>query len=126
MPGGGVIGMLEVIQSDFARLLTDTTADEATAAKEYETFMSDSKASIKMKHDTETQLKLDKDEAEFQYGREKDNLAGVQGELDKANEYYETLKPSCLEVHVSYEERVAQRKQEIEALKEAYKILDNQ
>jgi len=29
-----------------------------------------------------------------------------------------------LEVHVSYEERVARRKEEIDALKEAYEILD--
>jgi len=34
------------------------------------------------------------------------------------------LKPQCLEVKVSYEERVAQRKAEIENLKEAYKVLD--
>merc|ERR1711862_126625 len=31
---GGVVGMLEVIQSDFARLESDTKAAEATAQKE--------------------------------------------------------------------------------------------
>merc|ERR1719310_957118 len=36
---GGVIGMLEVIQSDFARLEADTKASEATAQKEYDGFM---------------------------------------------------------------------------------------
>merc|ERR1712039_848820 len=36
---GGVIGMLEVIESDFARLEADTTAAEATAQKTYDTFM---------------------------------------------------------------------------------------
>merc|ERR1711937_392388 len=40
---GGVIGMLEVIQSDFARLESETTAAEATAQKEYDEFMTDSK-----------------------------------------------------------------------------------
>merc|ERR1719203_460971 len=40
---GGVVGMLEVIESDFARLEADTTAAEATAQKEYDTFMTDSK-----------------------------------------------------------------------------------
>merc|ERR1719473_77102 len=33
---GGVVGMLEVIQSDFARLETDTKAAEAEAQKEYD------------------------------------------------------------------------------------------
>merc|ERR1719444_379449 len=40
---GGVIGMLEVIESDFARLEADTTASEAAAQKEYDSFMTDSK-----------------------------------------------------------------------------------
>merc|ERR1712203_611866 len=38
---GGVVGMLEVIESDFARLESDTKAAEATAQKEYDTFMTD-------------------------------------------------------------------------------------
>ena len=33
---GGVVGMLEVIESDFARLESDTKAGEATATKEYD------------------------------------------------------------------------------------------
>merc|ERR1712038_659281 len=40
---GGVVGMLEVIESDFARLEADTKAAEATAQKQYDTFMTDSK-----------------------------------------------------------------------------------
>merc|ERR1711937_1129547 len=39
---GGVVGMLEVIESDFARLEADTKAAEASAQKEYDGFMSDS------------------------------------------------------------------------------------
>ena len=40
---GGVIVMIEVTQSDSARLEADITAAEATAQKEYDTFMTDSK-----------------------------------------------------------------------------------
>merc|ERR1711912_129508 len=40
---GGVVGMLEVIESDFARLESETKASEATAQKEYDELMSDSK-----------------------------------------------------------------------------------
>merc|ERR1719230_1928868 len=39
---GGVVGMLEVIESDFARLEADTKASEASAQKEYDEFMTDS------------------------------------------------------------------------------------
>merc|ERR1719274_568481 len=39
---GGVIGFLEVIESDFARLQSETEAAEASAQKEYDEFMTDS------------------------------------------------------------------------------------
>merc|ERR1719182_1267903 len=38
---GGVVGMLEVIQSDFARLEAETKAAEEQAQKEYDQFMTD-------------------------------------------------------------------------------------
>merc|ERR1719478_960545 len=122
---GGVVGMLEVIQSDFMRLEADTKSAETLAAKEYDEFMTDAKADKLQKHNKEVQLKLDKDQTEFEKSQTEKDLAANEDELAKANEYYEYLKPNCLEVHVSYEDRVARRKEEIEALKEAYKILDS-
>jgi len=120
---GGVVGMLEVIETDFSRLETETRADEAESARTYATFMTEAKTSKKQKHNHEYKLSLKKDEAEFQTGQTKKSLAGTQDELDKATSYHEYLKPNCGTVHVSFEERQARRKEEIEALKEAYKIL---
>jgi len=122
---GGVVGMLEVIASDFARLNAETKASENAAAREYNSFMSDSKALSKEKHDLEFKTSMEKDQAEYEKSGTKKDLKATQKELDKALEYQEYLKPVCLEVHVSYEERVRRRKEEIEALKEAYQILDS-
>jgi len=121
---GGVVGMLEVIVSDFARLYADTKASETAAAGEYDAFMKDMTGSNKAKHDLEFKTSLAKDKAEFEQGEKTKDLGSTQAELDKALEYQQYLKPVCLEVHVSYEERVAARKAEIEALKEAYNTLD--
>jgi len=121
---GGVVGMLEVVASDFARLNADTKASETAAATEYASFMAESKALTKEKHDLEYKTSLAKDEAEFEKGRTEKDLKATQKELDKALDYQEYLKPVCLEVHVSYEERVKRRKDEIEALKEAKKALN--
>jgi len=121
---GGVVGMLEVILSDFARLKHETAAAEASAASEYAAFMSESGASKEVKHKSEVKKALDKDQTEFEKSENKKDLKSVLKELGKANEYYEYLKPSCLEVKVSWEERVAARKAEIQALKDAYGILD--
>merc|ERR1712110_1147655 len=40
---GGVVGMLEVIESDFARLEAETKADEVAAQNNYDSFMTESK-----------------------------------------------------------------------------------
>jgi len=122
---GGVVGMLEVIASDFARLNADTKASENAAATEYASFMSDSKALSKEKHDLEFKTSMAKDQAEFEKGEVTKDLKATQKELDRALDYKQHLKPICLEVHVSYAERVARRKDEIKALKEAYEILDS-
>jgi len=119
----GVVGMLEVIQSDFARLAADTMASEEQAAREYNEFAAETKTATEEKHKAEVKLKLQKDQAEFELGRMKESLADVEAELQKANEYFSYLKPTCLEVHVSFEERVQRRQEEISALKEAYRIL---
>jgi len=122
--GGGVLGMLEVIQSDFARVETDTKAAEAQAAAEYKSFMADAEATLKSKHDAEFKLGLEKDQGEFDKETLEKNLASSSKQLDMANAYYGELKPQCIEVHVSFEERAKMRQDEIKALQEAYKILD--
>jgi chromosome segregation ATPase len=121
---GGVVGMLEVIVSDFVRLEAETKAAETQAAAEYDAFMRDAKADKISKHKEEVKTKLEKDQAEFDRSNAKKMLTGVNEELAKANSYYEELKPECTEVQVSYEDRAAGRKAEIEALKEAYAVLD--
>merc|ERR1719183_2490707 len=91
---GGVVGMLEVIEADFARLETETKAEENEAAKTYSAFMAESKASKKQKHDHEFKLSLKKDQAEFDVSQTKKSLKGTQEELDKALDYYADLKPN--------------------------------
>jgi len=121
---GGVVGMLEVIESDFARLEAETTAAEATAQKEYDEFMTASKVD-KASKTKDIEHKTAKKQNEEQSLAEKNgDLEGTQKELDAALAYYEKLKPSCVDSGVSYEDRVARRKEEIESLQEALKILN--
>jgi hypothetical protein len=124
--GGGVVGMLEVIESDFARLESDTKAAEATAQKEYDDFMTDSKVDKSAKS-TDIEHKTAKKQDEEQAKVTKTNdLEGTQKELDAALAYFDKLKPSCVDSGVSFEDRVARRKEEIESLQEALKILNGE
>merc|ERR1712129_613200 len=114
----GVIGMLEVIQTDFSRLRVDTEAAETAAATEYDRFMKDSTASKTAKHKEEVQLRLDKDQTEYENGETKKDLSATEEELARASKYYDYLKPNCLEVHVNWDARVAHCQEEIAALRD--------
>jgi len=123
---GGVVGMLEVIESDFARLEADTKAAEASAQKEYDTFMTDSKVDKEAKtKDIEHKTAKKQDETQALTVKRED-LEGTQKELDAALAYFDKLKPSCVDAGVSYEDRVARRKEEIESLQEALRILNGE
>ena len=121
---GGVVGMIEVIQSDFARLESETTAAEDSAAKEYEEFMNDSQVDKAQKTKDIEHKKGKKQNKEQMLQEAKTDLDGTQKELDAALSYYDKLKPSCVDAGESYEDRVARRKEEIDSLQEALKILE--
>jgi len=123
---GGIVGMLEVIESDFARLEAETSAAEVTAQKEYDTFMTDSKVDKAAKvKDIEHKTAKKQDESQA-LGLKREDLEGTQKELDAALAYFDKLKPSCVDAGVSYEDRVSRRKEEIESLQEALKILNGE
>jgi hypothetical protein len=122
----GVVGMLEVIQSDFARLESETKASEATAQKQYDGFMTDSKVDKAAKN-TDIEHKTVKKQDETQsLTLKRADLEGTQKELDAALAYFDKLKPSCVEASVSYDDRVGRRKEEIESLQEALRILNGE
>jgi len=119
----GVIGMLEVIEGDFARLETETEAAEDQAAAEYKKFMNDSKEDKALKN-TEMEHKSNKrTTTEELLVSTQRSLEQTQSELDAALKYYDKLKPDCVDSGMSYEERVKRRKEELESLQDAYKIL---
>merc|ERR1719240_406122 len=109
---GGVVGMIEVIASDFARLESETSASETASQEEYDKFMQDSKMdktlkSKDMEHATE---KKANQEAALQ--EKKSDLEGTQKELDAAMKYFDKLKPTCISGgEESFEDRTAQRKE---------------
>jgi len=73
--------------------------------------------------DIERKVKLKQDKSQALEEKKKD-LEGTQKELEAALEYYAKLKPDCIDSGISYEERVARRKEEIESLQEALSILE--
>eukprot|EP00747_Dinoflagellata_sp_TGD_P151623 gnl/TRDRNA2_/TRDRNA2_177222_c0_seq37.p2 gnl/TRDRNA2_/TRDRNA2_177222_c0~~gnl/TRDRNA2_/TRDRNA2_177222_c0_seq37.p2 ORF type:complete len:122 (+),score=45.90 gnl/TRDRNA2_/TRDRNA2_177222_c0_seq37:2-367(+) len=118
--------MLEVIESDFARLESDTRASETSSAKEYDEFMADSKLDKAQKAKDVEHKSAKKQDNIAALTTNKEDLANTQRELDAAMEYYDKLKPSCVDSGTDYEEKVARRKEEIESLQEALQILQGE
>jgi chromosome segregation ATPase len=119
----GVVGMLQVIQSDFARLESDTATAEDTASTDYDNFMDASSADKAAKEKEVADKKNEQTTKEGDLLAAQTDLENVEKELDAAMKYFDKLKPSCLDSGVSYEERVQRREEEIQSLKEALTIL---
>merc|ERR1719487_942927 len=126
MAGGGVVGMLEVIQSDFVRLETETTSAEDKSAKAFTELSRECSKDKAIKEMDLKHAQNSKTEKESDLAAAEKDLKGTQEELDAAMAYFEKLKPSCVDAGQSYEERVAQRKAEIESLQDAFKILNGE
>jgi len=123
---GGVVGMIEVIQSDFARLAAETTSAEAEATREYDEFMSDSAVDKAQKSKDIEHKTAKKQDQQQTLQEKKSDLEGTGKELKAAQEYFDKLKPDCINTGVSYEDRVAKRKEEVESLQEALRILNGE
>lgn len=123
---GGVLALLDVIKSDFARLESETSAAESAAQRQYDEFVKESEILKTQKESDIDHLQEKKQKKEGALLDKKTDLENAEGELSAALETYDKLKPACLDTGMSYEERVRRRKEEIEALKEALRILEGE
>merc|ERR1719359_2544830 len=124
--GGSIIDILEVVESDFTKNLAEEETQEADAINVYEKTTQENKISTTMKtQDVKYKTKefkgLDKTISELQGDRDTTNT-----ELSAVLEYYGKVKERCIAKPESYEERKARREAEIEGLKEALSILENE
>merc|ERR1719326_793966 len=124
--GGGIIGLLEVIESDFGRSLAEANAAEDSAQSEYEKISQDNaitKATKEqnVKYKTKESKGLAKSVAEA-----KSDLTASETENAAVLEYMEKLKNQCIAKPMPYEERKKRREQEIAGLKEALSILEGE
>jgi len=119
----GVLGLMEVIASDFANLEANTKASEAAAAEEYERFMVDSKKSKAVKTRKIEMNDSDKASTEAKVQEDTADLESTRDQKKAAERYHARLVPQCIDQGQTWDERVAARQAEIDSLKEALKIL---
>lgn len=121
--GGNIVDFMKVILEDFTRLDAETTAAEAEEASQHDSFMHESNKDKSLKEGSVTYLTGKKQDQEQNLASTEEELKAVKDQLQKAEAYYEKLKPMCVDSGITYEERVKLREQEMQSLQEALEIL---
>merc|ERR1719487_2847337 len=112
----GVVGLLEVTQSDLVRTATEERTAEATEQHQYEELMEKMKIT-RLEKTKDVQAK--KNEVVHMQSittTSKMDRDTVQKELDAVLDYITKLRPSCGTQTESYDDRAARREDEVHAL----------
>lgn len=124
--GEGIIGLLEVCESDFTRDLARTIADEESAVAEYEKVTKENEIEKTTKvqdvrYKVKEMKRLDGDSNEL-----KSDRSTVQTELAATREALSKLVDQCVDRAETYASRAARHAAEIAGLKEALSVLENE
>merc|ERR1719478_658523 len=118
--------MLEVVESDFTKGLSEMTVTEQTSEADYDketrsNEITKATKSQSVKYKTKEFKGLDKAVSEA-----KSDRGTTQEELDSINQYLGKLDDICIAKPETYSERKGRREAEIAGLKEALSILNGE
>merc|ERR1719382_366170 len=124
--GSSIIGILEVVESDFAKNLAAATTEEDDAEAEYQKTTQANKVTKTLKdqdvkYNTQTFKGLDKAISDNSADRET-----ADAELAAVMDYYGKVKDRCIAKPETYAARKARRAAEIQGLKNALSILEDE
>jgi hypothetical protein len=123
--GTGIIGILEVISSDFKRSISMAEAAEKESYSQYAEYNKEAKRSMSSKTEgldnAKDDLKIASGDLVATLNKLKDN----QKLLDMSLQALETLRPACIDTGMSWDEKTKRRDAEIQALKDALGVFDD-
>jgi len=124
--GESIINILQVCESDFATNLAKEESEEADAQSEYEKVTQENAVTKtakdqSVKYKTQEAKAQDKTEAEYSADRDTSNA-----EYAAVMDYYGKIKDRCIAKPETYATRTARRQAEIQGLKEALSILEDE
>jgi len=124
--GGSIVDILEVVESDFASNLAKEETEEADAQSEYEK-VSQENAVTKTLKDQDIKYKTQefkaRDSTVAEYSGDRD---AARTELSAVLDFYSKIKERCIAKPEGYEERKRRREAEINGLREALSILEDE
>jgi len=122
----GIIGLLEVCESDFSKGLAEMNAAEDAAARAYDEQSKENEITKvtkeqDVKYKTKEGAGLDKSVSELTSDKD-----GVSTELSAVLEYLKKIEEECIAKPETYGERKALREAEIAGLKEGLQVLEDE
>jgi len=121
---GQILGVLQQMKEDFARDLADARQQEDKAAEEFKALEKAKQEEI----DTGRRLVVQLDQAYAAFGEKKqqafDELQATKRQLGLDRTFLGSLKKRCSETDAEFEERMKSRMEEIRAVDETIKILN--
>merc|ERR1719401_506130 len=121
---GGIVGILEVILSDFDRTIAKTTQDEEDSQAAFEMFEKETNDDINEKNDRIKEATGELAQTEADILETEQALKDAEELFASAKASLEELEPQCVEGEETWDERKKKREEEIAALKEALAILE--
>jgi len=122
--GTNIIGILEVIHSDFDRTARHTEQAEKEAQAAFVKLERASKVDIAEKERTVELDVMELESVKDKLAAKMDDLKSAQKMLDDALKAMEDLKPMCVDTGMTFAERKQKREDEIAALKKAICFID--
>merc|ERR1719272_1013211 len=122
----GIVGLLEVAESDFSKALAEMSTTESSAAATYDQVTKDNSVEEATKnadvdYKGKEATRLDKSTADTTGDR-----SGVQAEMDAIQEYLGKLEQMCVSKPDTYTERKRRRDAELAGLQQALQVLDGE
>jgi hypothetical protein len=121
----GILGMMDVMKSDFMRTVAETEKAEMDAERAHMAFMTETGRSLAEKQTAASETLTYKDNAMSKLASADEDLQQRIALLQASLQELLDLKAVCIDTGMSYGERVANREEEIDALKKALCILDS-
>lgn len=121
----GILGMLEVMNSDFLRTIKETEKAEAQAVDDFRAFETSAKSNLEQLGVSRADKVKRHGEVNEQITTDSTSLDGATSQLSNLVNQLMELKATCVDTGMSYDDRVSRREEEIAALNKAYAIFND-
>jgi chromosome segregation ATPase len=121
---GGVLSILDMMATEFAKTVSELQSNEREKKKAYDKMTNDNEVSKASKQSEIKGATSEIASLTVAAGHAADDKAMTQDEMNALLAYIEKLKPTCVGTVMSYAERKAKREAEIEGLKQAMNLLE--